>query len=370
MKRYCLDARTATNHFPGIGRYVSNLARALVDELAADEQLLLVHDPDQPSRWQLPPQGAQVRWLSVHASPFSLKQQWAVPQRLLRARPAVYHSPYYLMPYAVRAPTLVTIHDLIPQHFPEYVSPRARALFRVTTALALRRARHIIAVSEATRQDLLAAYPLVPQQVSTVPHAPDPHFGPQSAETIARLCRGYYLEEPFVLYVGSNKPHKNLPRLLEAWYQARLPGTLVIAGSWEEQFAESKARADDLELSNVRFLGPIPEADLPALYAAAAIFVFPSLYEGFGLPVIEAMACGTPVLCADSSSLPEVAGEAALLFDPRDTAALAAALTRLWHDDGLRRDYAEMGLRLAGRFTWQRTARETLAHYRRVAAGG
>ena len=368
---FFLDIRTTTHHFPGIGRYVTNLTHALVDQLQPGETLVLLGHPDQAGQFAAG-NGPGVRFAPCPASPFGLEQQWLVP-RLLRgqaasAAPALYHSPYYLMPYRPGLPTVLTFYDLIPLRFPAYVSGRARLLFRVTMQLALHTAQRIVAISEASRRDLLATFRMASEGVTTTPLAPDPRFCPQSAATVADLRTRYGLPGDFLLYVGINKPHKNLVELVKAY--AALPASsapLVIAGAWDARYPEAKQAAAALKLTErVRFLGPVTEVDLPALYAAATAFIFPSRYEGFGLPVLEAMACGTPVACSNVSSLPEVAGTAALLFDPSDVAAITAALGRLLDDATLRADLRARGLTQAERFTWKQTAAATLAVYRKL----
>ncbi|MGQ9489415.1 MAG: glycosyltransferase family 4 protein [Anaerolineae bacterium] len=441
MPHYILDARTATPHFPGIGRYVANLAANLIPLLAADERLTILYDPAHPLA--LPPSEA-VRLVPAPVSPFSLRQQWALPQLIrelggcsgpeaarrppsglaglsgpgeepaeasipangpggqlakasipadgLGEEPAkasipaqhprghgtsaagvIYHSPYYLMPYRPGAATVLTVYDLIPLRHPEHSTARARLLFRWATALALRTARVVIAISDFTRRDFLAEFHLAPEHIAAIPLAADPIFRPQPAEAVAAVRARYNLPAQYALYVGSNKPHKNLVRLLEAWQMAHgawpmADSRLVIAGAWDARYPEAKERAEALGLGDqVMFLGPVAEADLPALYAGATLFVFPSLYEGFGLPVLEAMACGTPVICARGSSLPEVAGDAAWLVDPLDVAGLAEALARLWSDPALRAGLQQRGLAQAQRFSWQATAQQTLLCYRALA---
>ena len=404
-----LDARTATPHFPGISRYGTNLARALVPLLAPDERLTVICDPAHPIH--LPPSGA-AQMIPLAISPFSLRQQWIVP-RLLRKlqrntlspaderpsssifRPSsvIYHSPYIAMPYRPGVPTLLTVYDLIPLRHPEHSTARARLFIRWMTRLALRAADHVTAISEFTRDDFLAEFGLAGEQITAIPLAADLVFKPQTAKKIAEIRARYDLPERFALYLGSNKPHKNLTRLVATWQIANsrwqiADSRLVIAGAWDARYPE--ARASALMTTNPAssfelpvWLGPVPEADLPALYAAATVFVFPSLYEGFGLPVLEAMACGTPVVCSNTSSLPEVVGQtieaqssasysseqtAALLVDPTDTNALAAAIARLMTDEALRRELAQRGLAQAARFSWERTAAATLELYRRLAA--
>ncbi len=367
MWHYVLDARTATPHFPGIGRYATNLARALIPQLTADERLTVLCDPAYPPT--LPP-SEKVHSLSVAVSPFGLRQQWTLPRLLRRLKADLYHSAYYLMPYFTGIPALLTLYDLIPLLFPEHSTLRARRLFRLATRLALRATRHALAISEATRRDFLARFPLQPEQITAIPLAADPAFAPQPPTVSAALRVHHPLPEQFVLYVGSNKPHKNLVRLVEAWamVQAEVPAyTLVIAGAWLPQHPEARQNAQVLGIADrVCWLGPLPETDLPALYTAAEVFVFPSLYEGFGLPVIEAMACGTPVVCANTSSLPEVAGDAAVMFDPFHSESIAAALRKVLGDADLRTAMRRRSLAQAARFSWQETAQKTLQLYRMI----
>ncbi len=363
MPHYILDARTATPHFPGIGRYVTNLARELAPLLAPDERLTLLHDPAHPLA--LPANGA-AQGLAVNVSPFSLQQQWVIPRLLRQHRADVYHSAYYVMPYYPGRPTVLTLYDLIPILFPEHSTLRARLLFRWTTALALRAARRCLAISEATRRDVLAHFRIDPARVTTIPLAADPAFTPQSQQSMNELRARLNLPQRFILYLGSNKPHKNLARLVEAFARmAESAAHLVIAGAWLPQHPEARQRAVALHVDDrITWLGPVSSADQPALYAAAMAFAFPSLYEGFGLPPLEALACGTPVICANTSSLPEVVGDAALLIDPTNVEVLAAALDRLWSDAVLRQTMRDKGLAQARHFSWQATAQQTLDVYR------
>jgi len=376
VSRFVLDARTATGHFPGIGRYTFSLARAMGPLLDRDERLILLRDPARPSPWDLTALvGERVQVVDVPFSPFSLRQQWAVPRLLHRLGCGLYHNPYYLMPYRPGLPTVVTIYDLIPLRFPETVSLRARWLFRWATALALRTASHILAISQATRRDLLALYHLSPQKVTAIPLAVDPAFRLQPPAEIERVRRTYGLPERYVLYLGINKPHKNLLRLIEAWHllvRSWKPGTgrpqLVIAGPWDARYPEARERVGELDLSgHVRFLGFVLDGDLPALYSGATLFLFPSLYEGFGLPALEAMACGTPVVCSNTSNLPEIVGQAALTFDPLDVAEMAARIEEALGDTTRREEMRAAGLRQAAHFSWEETARRTMAVYRSVA---
>ena len=364
MSHYILDARTATVHFPGIGRYVRNLTAALIPQLTADERLSLLWNPASAPPAQ---PGAQVELIPTPVSPFSLDQQWRIPLLLRRRRPALYHSPYYVMPYCPGLPTLLTFYDIVPLRYPQSVSLTARLLFRPAMTLALRAASHVVAVSEAARGDLMRSFSVPPATVSVTPLAADPRFRPQPTAEVDRIRDKYRLPPRFLLYFGSNKPHKNLSALIDAYAQlpARHATPLVIAGAWDSRYPQSRQRAAQRQLGDsVYFLGPVDEADLPALYQAAMLFVFPSLYEGFGLPVLEAMACGTPVACANTASLSEIAGDACRLFNPNSAAEIREAIAELLEDSALRTALTERGLARARAHSWQATAAATLRCYR------
>ncbi|MCX5885752.1 MAG: glycosyltransferase family 1 protein [Proteobacteria bacterium] len=377
-----IDVRTATDHFPGIGRYIVSLASALA-QVSPDLSISLLDDTSVSSTHLTLPELPRI---ACPVSPFSILQQWIVPKKLRKAGATLYHSPYYLMPYFSWVPTVLTCHDLIPLVYPQYFTSGQRLIFRLAHILALKAARKVIAVSHATKADLIRYFSVDPQRIAVIPEAADTCFQPQLPDRIAAVLRKYALPEKYVLYVGSNKPHKNLQRLIEAWKivsfgirgsglgicqipQSPVPNPqspikLVIAGHWDERYPEAKKLSEESGLKDkVLFIGPVEDFDLPALYSGAQLFVFPSLYEGFGLPVIEAMACGVPVLCSSVSSLPEVAGDAALLVDPQDVATLATAISQVLTDDGLRGQMREKGLRQSAQFSWKRTAQETLKVY-------
>jgi len=360
-----IDVRTATDHFPGIGRYVISLSHAL-SQIAPDLCISLLYDSSATTSCLALPDLPRI---ACPVSPFSIRQQWIVPKQLHRAKAILYHSPYYLMPYIPGVPTVLTCYDLIPLIYPQYFSVLQRLIFRIAHAFALKTADRIIAISQTTKADLIIRFRLAPQRITVIPGAADAYFQPQSHDRIAAVRRRYALPEKYVLYVGSNKPHKNLQRLIEAWKIAECgmrnaECKLVIAGHWDERYPEAKKLSEESGLKNkVLFIGQVEDSNLPALYSGAQLFVFPSLYEGFGLPVIEAMACGVPVLCSSVSSLPEVTGDAALLVGPLDVNSLAAAMNRLLADEVLRREMSRKGLVQAGKFSWERTARETVNVY-------
>jgi glycosyltransferase involved in cell wall biosynthesis len=237
--------------------------------------------------------------------------------------------------------------------------------------LYCRRADRIIAISHATQRDLIAAYDVPPEKVTVIHEAADPRFQPQPPEAVEAVRTRYGLPERYLLSVGTIEPRKNLTRLLEAFEALHAEGltdALVVVGGRGWLYDDFFAR---LERSPAReavlFPGYVPDADLPPIYAGAQALAFPSLYEGFGLPVLEAMACGAPVACSNTSSLPEVAGDAALLFDPHDVTAITQALHRLLSDDTLHADLQQRGRGRAATFSWDRVAAETEAVYNIVS---
>jgi glycosyltransferase involved in cell wall biosynthesis len=358
-----IDARLWGEPRSGIGRYTRSLVETLV-RLAPGERWVLYLD--RPAR-EIPP-GAEARCL-----PWPQRlvwTLWAAPRDLGRRPVDLFHGVTgFELPRGVGARLVTTVHDLIPLRFPRLVPWRHRVAVRVLLGSALRRASQVIAVSEATRAEILQRFRVPAEKVRVVPEAAAPRFGPPSAGEAERVRARYGLPAPYVLFVGLLEPKKNLPALLRAVARLRAAGAwgttrLVLAGAPGWGTAGLGAEAARLGLDAcVAFLGPVPEADLPGLYAGAAAFVFPSLWEGFGLPVLEAMAAGAPVVASRRGALPEIAGDAALLVEPA-AEPLAEALGRVLGDRGLRERLREAGLARARRYSWERTGAETLAVYR------
>ena len=309
----------------------------------------------------------------ARASPFSLRQQSVFPPLVRQQQLSLYHSPYYLFPYAVRCPIVVSLHDLIPLLYPEASSRRhQRQLFALAASLAVWRADQIVVDSESTRRAVMERWHISGERVTAIPLAADEVFGRADDVAVGQARQRMGLDRPYVLHVGTNKPHKNVVRLVQAWAGVpetlRAESALVLAGAHDPRYPEARRLVEELGLSNqVRFLGRVSGSELPLLYAGAQAFVFPSLHEGFGLPVLEAMASGVPVACSNRPSLPEVAGQAALTFDPEQVSDITAALARLLGEPELRTRLSRAGREQASTFSWSRTAAETLHAYRRVA---
>lgn len=369
-------------NWTGIGRYTFHLVDELV-RLSGDEYRLYC----PRGFWQKEPPILPA-WpeATAHVSYRTPRLPWRYVrhlQRWLRFPAAshmlgniqVFHATNHKSLPTGKVPLVMTIHDLTPQLFPQYHNAWIREVGKRLPAL-IRRARHLIAVSENTRRDLIEHMGVAPEQITVVPLAPSPRFhAPHSPSDLRIFQERLGLDRPYILFTGTLEPRKNVPRLLEAF--ARLPDEktrevdLVIAGGkgwlFEEVF-ETVARLN-LE-KRVRFPGFIADEDLPLLMAGAHLFVYPSLYEGFGLPPLEAMASGVPVIVSDRSSLPEVVGDAGIQVDPTDPDAIAEAMQRLLDSDEEWQRYRSLGLERARAFSWERTARETLEVYRRVATAG
>jgi glycosyltransferase involved in cell wall biosynthesis len=374
MKRLVvgLDARPLARKPTGVGRYVLNLARALSRlDGAPDVRLYL---PEQGIAIGAP--GAREEILSTPAPlrAFDNAFTWTharLPLHLARHPVDLLHGTFYTLPALCPCPAVVTIHDITFDLHPEWFTPRARLAFSGFAASSARKARHVITVSERSRRDICARYRISPQRVTAIPLAPDPDLARvQDPDRIASVLRRHGVTGRYLLHVGAITPRRNIPRLLEAFARVRAGAgdlALVLAGPVEEPAEPLEPALARLGLEGaVRRLGYVPPDDLPALYSGALAVVYPSLYEGFGLPVVEAMACGVPVLAASTSCFPEVAGDAALLVDPEDTAALEAGLRAIAGDAGLRERLASAGRARAARFTWEATARATLEVYRQA----
>ncbi|MDJ0752993.1 MAG: glycosyltransferase family 1 protein [Ardenticatenaceae bacterium] len=362
---YVFDCRAATAKFPGIGRYVSNLATAMADLLSPQERLTLLIAPESHERWPLPLDHAQVTAIETSLSHFSPRQHWAIPRLLRKIQADLYHAPYYMMPWRNRQPVVLTCYDFIPQRYPDAVGMQARRWFAMMHRIAWQRANHVIAISEATRKDAVALYDDRRKPVTVIPLAADPRFRPADPAAEEEVRRRFNLPRRYVLYLGINKPHKNLVRLVEAWAQVKSDARLIIAGAWDERYPEARDLVNQTGLSDrIYFLGRVSDDLLPALYSAAELFVFPSLYEGFGLPVIEAMACGTPVVCSYASSLPEVGGAAAVYFNPLVVEDIAQTLQAILNRPDEQSLLREKGLVHAGKFTWKMVGEKTVNVYR------
>ncbi len=367
-----LDVSAAVHRRAGLGRYAESLARALVAadpnryalfynrERGVEPLAGLEHLPTRTVALGYKPWRMLV-WLGQLAR---VGFDWLLPGAKL------FHATEHLLLPLRSIPTVLTVHDLIFRHLPAHHKPLNRWYLNLAMPLYCRRATHIIAISECTRRDLISAYGLPPEKVTVVHEAAGPRFSPQPSEAVTAVRARYGLPDRYLLFVGTIEPRKNLSRLLAAFetvHCEELTDGLVVVGKrgWlYDAFFATLERSPARDV--VIFPGYVPDEYLPAIYAGAQALVFPSLYEGFGLPVLEAMACGTPVACSNASSIPEIGGDAALYFDPTDMEAMAGVIGHVSRDAALREEMRRRGLVQAARFSWGRVAQETQMVYRQV----
>ncbi len=361
---------TQTYRGAGINGYIYHLLRHL-PEVGTSEGLTYTAFLFEPAF--LPPAG-----LHVHRSRWDTRSPWRriVWEQTRLARLAqgldLLHGLAFAAPLLAPCPTVVTVHDLSFMRFPDAFRRGNRVYLTLFTRLSTRRAARVIAVSESTRRDVIALCGVAPEKVVTVHNGVDDAFCPADPAAVAAFRRAKGLPDRFILFLGTLEPRKNLGALLRAYAALRArtgerAPKLVIAGGKGWFYDRILTEVDVLGLADdVIFPGYVAADELPWWYRAAELFVYPSRFEGFGLPVLEAMACGTPVITTSSSSLPEVAGDAALLVDPDDVPALSDAMERVVSDPDLQGALRAAGLQRAASFSWQRTATETARLYRDV----
>jgi glycosyltransferase involved in cell wall biosynthesis len=368
--RIGIDARKL--HDFGIGTYIRNLVRQLARMDHETEFVLLCRPEDVEGIQSL---GENFRPVVETAGNYSIAEQIKLPLALQREGVTLFHAPHYVLPRLIGCKSVVTIHDCIHLMFPQYLPGRlAHVYARTSITTAARRADRIITVSESSKRDILKYVDVPPDKIDVIYNAYDQRFAVEPREEdVVRVRERYQLHDEFVLYAGNIKPHKNLERLIDAFHRVRQRGLdhlkLVLIGDDISKYASLRRAVHRNQLHKyVRFLGYLPEETLAVMYRLAGVFVFPSLYEGFGLPPLEAMAGGTPVVTSNVSSLPEVAGDAALLVDPYDPEAIAEGIYQVLTDEDLRRSLRQKGLARARQFSWESAVRRVRDIY--VQVGG
>ncbi len=366
--RIAIDARKLRDY--GVGTYIRNLLRHLSRLDQSTEYVVLCRKTDSEHVSQL---GANFRAVPESSPGYSIREQITIPLDLRRERVDLFHSPHYVLPPLTPCRSVVTIHDCIHLRFPQYLPNRlgyvyARSALWMATHLSSR----IVTVSEASKRDILEYFRVPPQKIDVIYNGIDERFSePPPEDDVARVRERYQLDDPFVLYAGNIKPHKNLERLIEAFHTLRRSGfdqvKLLIIGDEISKYATLRHAVHRHKLhKHVRFFGFVPDSTLAILYRLAGVFVFPSLYEGFGLPPLEAMASGTPVITSNVSSLPEVVDDAALLIDPHEPDSIADAIRRVLTDERLREDLRQRGLERSRHFSWERSIRRVREIYDEV----
>lgn len=369
-----VDYTAAIHQSAGIGRYTRELVLALANLPADIDYRLFVADV-RPANLP-PPPAANFSWCATRLSERWLARLWfrlraPLPVNLWAGSLNLYHATdFFLPPLACATKSVVTVHDLSFVRHPDSVMPGMTRHLNTWVPRSVQRATHVIAVSEATRQDLIELYGTPPEKISVLYHGVSPQFKPVTdPAALAQVRQKYGLgHADFILSLGTIQPRKNYGRLVQALARLKQDIALVIVGGKGWDSDSLLAEIEKLGLSRrVHFPGFVADADLPALYSAATLFVYPSLYEGFGLPALEALASGTPVVASNRSALPEVVGHAGLLVNPEDVTALSAAIAGLLDDDSRRAALAAAGLKQAAQFTWPAMARQLVQLYQRLA---
>lgn len=376
--RIGIDARLNAYRVGGIPQYTQQLVQALAPQTACNTVIPLQHYSHKQPLIKAP----NAKRAVLYTPPHHRLEPWSLPIELLRHRLDLLHCPDFIAPQRSPCPTVVTIHDLAFLHYPDILDDQARRYYGQVRQ-TIWHTNAIIAVSQATRKDISELLGVPPERIDVVYEAAAPIFTPGAVEPSER----HYIPSPalhasgynvkagtFGLFVSTLEPRKNLPTLLKAVRvcRDRRPDTnyfLVIAGARGWRDDDIFQTVKDLRIADaLLFVDNVSQETLHWLYRACIFYANPSLYEGFGLPVLEAMACGTPSLVANTGSLPEVAGEAAILLPPLDVEAWADAIEHIWHDEAQRQTLSQKAIQQATRFSWEQAARETLAIYRRVAS--
>ena len=355
--RIAIDARKLRDY--GIGTYIRNLIRHLARIDRTSEYVLIVRPADIEIASAL---GDNFRAVPDWSRAYSFREQLTIPLDLRRERVDLFHAPHYVLPPLIPCKSVVTIHDCIHLRFPQYLPNRLAYVYaRSSLWVATHRSSRVLTVSETSKRDILRYFRVPERKIDVIYNAIDERLREAPSEDeVARVRERYQLKDPFVLYTGNIKPHKNLERLIEAFHTLRRDGLehvkLLIIGDEISKYATLRRAVHRHKLhKHVRFFGFVSDKTLASLYRLASVFVFPSLYEGFGLPPLEAMAAGTPVITSNVSSLPEVVGDAAVLIDPYDPGAIADAMRRVLTDSALHADLRQRGLARVRDFSWERS---------------
>ena len=360
--RVGFDARLI--RYPGVGRYIANALHGLVDQPQVD---LVVYAPDAESaaRWRASAPAWIVRVVPVRSP--GLREQIVLPRLIVQDRLDLFHAPHYVVPIFTSCPLVVTLHDLVFLRFPDLLTPAMLWYYRNMVGRAIRRARAVLCVSKFIRDEACSVFQAMPESFDVIPNGVAESFVPADAADKEYFIQSQGLSN-YILYVGTWKPWKNVERLLDAFDMVRqsgYSGQLVLAGKAARHQLDLTKRIQQLA-PYVTVVGDVSENDLPLLYGAADALVMPSLYEGFGLPVLEAMACGTPVIVSHAGPLPEVAGEAGAYFDPLNVESMAQAIRSVVQQPQLRATLVERGFEQARLFSTARMGRSLWEAYQAV----
>jgi glycosyltransferase involved in cell wall biosynthesis len=365
--RIGIDIHSLGSQQGGNETYFHELTRRLIELPCAHEWFLYYTNAGARGRFS---SNGHVTMEQLRPGHPLLRIPLTIPWRTREDRLNVFHAQHIVPPF-LKCKTVTTIPDIAYEHFPEAFPRRQRAWLKRLIRDSASRADHIITVSEYSKRDIVTTYGIPEQKITVTYEGAGQEFRPGDKQKAREeIGRRYGITGEFVLYLGRLQARKNLARVVEAFAKVRrmgLPYKLVLAGKQDSLFAPVLARIRDLHMENEVLLpGFLPAEDVPLFYNAAEVFIYPSLYEGFGLPVVEAMACGCPVITSQGSSLEEVAGDAALLVDPLSDSSIASAMQRVLEDSALRRQLREAGLNRSKLFDFQKTARQTMDVYERL----
>lgn len=370
MKKIGIDARFYSSNFTGIGRYTAELIRHLAELDTENQYVIFLNDP-QYNQFKIP--NERFKKVLVNARHYSLAEQTKFLRAIQREKLDLMHFTHFNAPLLYMGKTVVTIHDLILEFFPgkKMTSPLYRWGYKATLRRAVDHAEHIFTVSEHTAEDLQKILGTSRDKITVTYNGLGEEFHPLTDESLAKRVREEYkLDRGFLLYTGVWRTHKNLVRLLEAFAKVRNEGEdilLVMTGKPDPVYDEVPKTIEKLGLAQyIRRVGLVSEEDLIALYGLAQAYVFPSMYEGFGMPPLEAMACGTPVVTSNTSSMPEVCGENALYFDPYNIDEMAEKIHEILHNQELRERLVRDGLVRIKKFNWRDCAEKTLNIYKKI----
>lgn len=376
--RVGIDYTPGVNQRGGIGRYTRELFRALIAQDTNDEFVLYFnHARKQRPAPLFPgvknvlekPLGVPDRWMSI----LWFRLHAPVPVDLVTGPVDIFHFPDFVLPPVRRGQRVVTVHDLSFLLHPEHADEGLRNYLERTVPISVRNADFVVVDSANTQNELICLMDADPAKVEVVYPAISDHFRQiDDQELLDGVRSKYSLHFPFLFWVSVIEPRKNVPRLLQAYARLKeeidIPHRLVIGGGLGWMYEPVFQTVEELNLAeDVVFLGYVPDEDLPALYNLADVFIYPSIYEGFGIPPLEAMACGTPVVTSNTSSLPEAVGDAGLMAAPTDVAGIADAIGQILTNPTLRQDLRRRGLERARLFTWQASAEKILSIYRRLS---
>ena len=368
--RIGIDARVSRH--TGIREYVRNLIKNLRKIDRSNQYVIFLNTEDFPD-YSLEHSGFKHRIISSKA--FTISEQVEIPFFARLERLDIYHSPHFLLPLLNSCRNVVTIHDLIPKFFSEELSSfMAKIYYDFMLKAAMKNAAKILTVSDCTKKDLIEIFDIPDRKIKVTYEAAGDKYRPiDNEDLLNRVKKKFNISEDFVLYVGLQKPHKNLVRLIEAFKillgDSKIKVQLLIVGKKDTKSSTVSRTIERLNLKDsICLTDYVPEEDLPLIYNAALAFVFPSLYEGFGLCPLEAMACGTPVISSNFASLKEVLGDAALIFNPLDIRDMADKMRQIITDEALRKQLKQKGLRRASEFSWRQCALETLDAYKELGA--